>query len=221
MTDNPPATTTPSCAKNTLARLNNGLYYLSLGAWFGAIVMLAISAAATFKTMRGYGPIIPGEPWNQPGLAERAPVILAGAAVGASLTGLKVVQTICAIIACATAALQCSVFSDYLTSHRRSGLNILRLLLLAVPVVLLLLNVFHITPRTIQERDIMWDMQQTQQVRDDANARFQTYHKLSERTTGAAGFSLAAAVLVSSLVLGSRARQRDSVVVGSAAAKES
>lgn len=192
-----------SCACTIAARLNNGLHYLALGTWFGAIVMLAIGAAATFQTVRAYDPILNIEPWNQPELAGRAPVVLAGAIVGASLNGLKVVQIICAIFVLATLITQHTLFRTYLTCRITSFRNLIRLALASVPIAVLLLNIFWITPNVLAHRDAMWDMSAPETTREMSRQKFDRFHKLSERTVGFAAFALAGAVLMSSLVLGS------------------
>lgn len=195
------------CPCATAARLTNGLYFLGLGTWFGAIVMLAISAAATFQTVRAFEPTLHVAPWNQPELASRAPSVLAGAIVGSSLNGLRVVQIICATIVILTLIAQHTLFRNYLSCTRFSKRNITRLLLIAVPVIVLLLNIFWITPNVLTHRDAMWDMTTSQAQRQQAQASFDRFHKLSERSVGMAAMALAGSVLISSLVLGSSKKE--------------
>lgn len=195
------------CPCTLVNGLNNGLYYLALGTWFGAIVMLAIGAAATFQTVRAYEPTLHVAPWDHPELVAKGPSILAGAVVGASLKGLMVVQIICAIIVVIALIAQHTLFRQYLTRTVLSVRNVVRLLLAAVPAGMLLLNIFWITPQILNHRDTMWDMNQPASVREKAKADFDGFHKLSERTTGLTAFALAGCVLVSSLVLGNARRE--------------
>lgn len=195
------------CPCAIAARLTNGVYYLALGTWFGAIVMLAISAAVTFHTVRAYEPTLHASPWNQPELAAQAPVILAGAIVGGSVHALNIVQIICAIIVALTLIAQHTAFRSYLSCRITSVRNIVRLILIAIPAAVLLLTLCWIMPNILVHRSIMWDMTQTTAVREQAHDDFEHFHKLSERTVGFASFALAGSVLVSSLVLGSSQRE--------------
>lgn len=206
-TDKAPTKKCGQCPCTLLSGLTNGLYYLGLGTWFGAIVMLAISAAAAFQTVRAFDPSLNVAPWDQPALASHAPSVLAGAIVGASLNGLKVVQIICAVIVVIALIAQHTLFRKYLTCKMAGVRNSVRLLLLAVPVAMLLLNIFWITPEVFQHRDKMWDMNQPENVREQAKADFDYFHKLSERTTGMSAFALAGCVLVSALVLGNARKE--------------
>lgn len=196
------------CPCGLASGLINGLYYLGLGTWFGAIVMLAIGAATTFQTVRSFEPSLHVSPWNHPELAIKGPSILAGAVVGASLKGLKIVQIICAIVVIAALLAQHTLFRQYLTRQTLSVRNGIRLLLVAIPVSMLLLNIFWITPEVLRLRDKMWDINQPVAVREQAKMDFDRFHKHSERTTAFTAFALAGCVLVSSLVLSNVTRRK-------------
>lgn len=195
-----------SCCRSALARLTNGLHFLALGTWFGAILMLAISAAMTFQTVRTYQPTLDLPPYNQPELASRSDAILAGAIVGRSLQGLKWVQIICATLVVVTLAVQMTAFRSYLLKSRTSLLNITRLGLLAIPVIVLLVDILWITPSIWEYRDAMYAAPASAEKQMAARENFDRYHKLSERSVGLAALSLAGAAVISSLVLGSSAR---------------
>lgn len=197
---------TSSWCKPILARLNNSLQMLAIGTWFGALVMLAISAAMTFQTVREYQPTLQQQPFDQPELASRTDAILAGAIVGRSLQGLKWVQIICAVIIVTTLALQLTAFKTYLLKSRSSLFNLVRLILLAIPIVVLMVDILWITPAIWEYRDAMYAAPASAEVRMEAREHFDRYHKLSERTVSLAAFSLLGAAVVSSMVLGSSAR---------------
>lgn len=211
--DSAPAIKRRQCPCTLASGLTNGFYYLALGTWLGAIVMLAISAAATFQTVRAFEPSLHVAPWDQPEHASHAPSVLAGAIVGSSLNGLKVVQVICALIVVVALIAQHTLFRQYLACTVTSVRNLVRLLLVAGPVAILLLNIFWITPQILEHRDRMWDMSQPAEVREQAKEDFDFFHKMSERTTGMTAFALAGCVLVSSLVLG-HARKESQVTTG-------
>jgi hypothetical protein len=182
-------------------RLGQGLFYLALGAWFGAMVMLAIGAAAAFTTTRGLDPTLGAAPWNQPGLVEQSSSILAGSIVGKSLQGLAVVQIVCACAAVLGLISQCTFHRNYLLGGARSITNIVRIILIAIPVLILLADLLYFTPQIYHWRDIMWDMNQTQAVRVEAHEHFDHFHHLTERVVGFSCLSLIGAVLASALVL--------------------
>jgi hypothetical protein len=182
-------------------RIVQGFYWLGLGTWFGAMLMLVIAAAVTFKTVRAHQPTIGVAPYNDPMLAEHHSSILAGGIVGNVLRALSTLQIICAVIVVTAVVLQCTVFADRLAGPVWGAANLLRIALIAVPIVVVAVDRLHITPTVWQHRAVMYDPGQPAESRAQARAGFDRYHKLSERVVGAAMFMLAAAVLVSPFVL--------------------
>ena len=178
-------------------RITQGFYWLFLGVWIGALVMLAIGAAVTFKTVRHYEPALGLEPYNDPVLAPHAPGILAGAITGNALRSLAVVQMICAAGAAVCVVLQCTVFRGALSNGVGGLANLVRIALVALPIVVLAIDQLAITPRIWEHRAVMYNPILSDEQRSAARETFQKYHKLSERVVGMAVLSLAAAVLVS------------------------
>ena len=78
----------------TAFRLTQGFYWLFLGTWFGAMVMLVIGEAITFRTVREYRPTL-GLASNHPSMADNAAGILAGGVTGNILKGLRTLQIVC------------------------------------------------------------------------------------------------------------------------------
>lgn len=185
----------------TLYRLNLGVYWLFLGIWAGSIVMLAVSAAITFRTVRDMQPSIGKPPYNDPALADRAAPILAGAVVGNSLHGLRAIQFICAVAVAICVILQCWVFAERLAGGVAGWVNLLRILVLAVPLLILAADQFVVTPRVWAQRVAMYDAGQSEEARREARGRFDRYHKLNERMVSAGLLFLAAAALLSPFVL--------------------
>lgn len=183
--------------KRTAFRITQGVYYLSLGTWFGAMVMLVLTAITVFATVRQFDVSINAGPYGDAMWQERAVPILAGGIVGNVLRSLAVVQAICAAAAVACAALQSSVFACRLAGGRRGKANLLRLALLFVPIVILAVDQAAVTPSIWQARQVMYDSDQPQQIREQAQARFDKLHTVSERMGGLAMLALAGTILVS------------------------
>lgn len=183
-------------------RLVWAAYHLALGTWFGAMVMLVIAAAITFKTVAAYQPTLSTPPWGELSDLETAPKyplsvrILAGGIVGNVLKGLAVVQAICAVLVVLCAALQ------WAFGWTGGGwANLARMGLLAVPIVVLVADVTVISPRVWRHRQVMYDPARPGEERLVAKAAFDRLHKLNERLVGAAALSLAAALVVSAWTL--------------------
>lgn len=175
-------------------RLTQGFYNLSLGVWLGAMVMLVISAAVTFATVRNYQPVLTAGPGSDPALTDQFSNILAGAIVGRSLSALVILQTICALVAILALVAQATLYRRWLLGK---GRQILRAALIAAPVALLIYNVAVVSPAVSDLRATMYDDQATAEVRAAARLDFQGWHKTSERTHGLAAACLLLAMLVS------------------------
>ena len=186
-----------------------GFYALFLGLWVGAMVMLAVAAGLTFKTVREYSPIITTQPYNQRPISEH-PAMLAGAVVGNVLQGLAVICGVCAVVVAVCLVLQYTCFRDRLESAGNSWLGAVRIVLLALPMAVLVWNVAYLTPEIHRERAVMYggtgpksgsllDRAQASDVdgRTHARERFDRLHKLSERVVGTSVLMLAIAGLIS------------------------
>lgn len=177
-------------------RVVQGFYWLGLGAWFGGLVMLAITAAITFRTVREFQPTLQ-PPYDEPGLAEHADSILAGGIVGNVLHGLAAMQIVCAAFVGACVVLQCTVFKPQLVGGPTGRANLLRIALIALSVGVLAVDQLAISPRIWAQRDLMYNLDQPAAVREEAHATFDKLHKLDERVVGASVWMLAAAAFVS------------------------
>ncbi len=180
--------------------LTQGFYWLCLGAWFGAILMLVVAAATTFRTVREYQPALALEPYNHPELSDRAAPILAGAIVGRTIKGLAVVQAIFAAALAACVLLQCTLFADRVHGGVTGWGNLARVALIALPAIILVIDTTVVGPRIWQHRDAMHDPSQPPTARQDAKEHFDRLHKLNERMVALAGLSIVAAVFVSAFV---------------------
>jgi hypothetical protein len=183
---------------DTLNRLVQGVYYLFLGLWFGAMVMLAVGAPVTFRTVRVHQPTLGLVPYNEPSLARDGPNILAGAITGNHLRALSVVQAICAVVTLSCVVLQTTIFK----SQVRAGYaNALRSLLIALPACVLVFDEAVLSPNVWKQRAVMYDTTLNIDARDKARAQFNVLHKRSEKIVGSAALMLAAALMLSPLAL--------------------
>ncbi|MCX5658966.1 MAG: hypothetical protein NTW19_04500 [Planctomycetota bacterium] len=180
-----------------LFRVVQGFYWLGLGAWFGGLVMLAITAAITFRTVREYQPTIENWPQYQPAMAEHDAPILAGGIVGNVLHGLAAMQIVCAAFVGGCVVLQCTVFKKQLVGGPTGRANLLRVALVVLPVGVLAADQLVISPRIWTQREAMYDSDQPEAVRTEAHAEFDRLHKLDERVVGVSVWLLAGAVFAS------------------------
>ena len=183
---------------DTLSRLVQGVYYLFLGLWFGAMVMLAVGAPVTFRTVRVHQPALGLVPYNEPSLAADGPNILAGAITGNHLRALSVVQAICAIVTLGCVVLQTTLFK---TQVRPGYANALRSLLVALPACVLVFDEAVLSPNVWKQRAVMYDTTLNIDAREKARAQFNVLHKRSEKIVGSAALMLAAALVLSPLAL--------------------
>lgn len=185
----------------TAYRLTLGGYWLFLGVWIGAMVMLAVGAGITFKTVRDYQPTLHKAPYDDPALADRAAAILAGGIVGNTLKGLAVIQMACAAVVVVSIIAQCTLFARRLRGGATGWLNIARVALVVLPVAVLAADRLVVTPRVWELRQTMYDPSRTVETRAAAKAEFDRYHKMNERMVGLATLMLAGAMLTSAFVL--------------------
>jgi len=178
-------------------RLTQGFYSLFLGLWVGAMVMLAVSAGITFKTVREYKPLITVAPYRDATLIGKAEVILAGGIVGQMLRGLAVISGVCAAVVAVCLVLQYTCFRNRLAHGGNSWLAATRIVLLLLPMAVIGWNEVYLTPTIHRERAAMYDPEQGEDARAMAKGRFDLLHKLSERTMGLSVLMLACAALLS------------------------
>ncbi|MDX1682951.1 MAG: DUF4149 domain-containing protein [Phycisphaeraceae bacterium] len=180
-------------------RMTQGVYYLFGGIWVGALVMLAISAAITFRTVRTHQPYLTDGPYARPALAEKAPEILAGGIVGNVLKSLNRVQGVCGLLVALCVVAQCTVFRDRLAGGLLGPGNLARLGLLAVVALVALANAWWVQPQVWHWRQQLYDASREAEQRAVAQADFDHWHKRSERLAAASLFLVAAAMLISPL----------------------
>ncbi|QDU34733.1 hypothetical protein KS4_28070 [Poriferisphaera corsica] len=176
-----------------MTKLIQSFYYLFLGSWLGSLIMLALTAAASFKTLRTYQAIPGIEPYNLPIFANKYPEILAGAVVGQSVEYLTLFQIICAI------GTFLALFLNYTINRKQNRKlpSFIRTTLYLLTVATLLIHIFLTAPSMNSLRDKIYNPDITQTDRDAAYTKFQSLHKFSERSTGSAVFLLAAIILIS------------------------
>ncbi|MCC7408564.1 MAG: hypothetical protein IT442_10870 [Phycisphaeraceae bacterium] len=180
-------------------RLVAGIYWLALGVWVGALVMMAVGAGVAFKTVRHYQPSVNLTPYNQ--MPEQAVPILAGGVVGNQLKGLAVVQKICALVVVVCLGLQCYVHGGRLSGGVWGWANLARLLLIGLAVGALIADVWVVSDKIWALRDLIFDPSLDAATRQMHRATFDFWHKLDERMVGTSTFALAAAVVISAFVL--------------------
>lgn len=180
-------------------RLVAGIYWLALGVWVGALVMMAVGAGVTFKTVRYYQPTVGLEPYNQ--MPEQAVPILAGGVVGHQLKGLSVVQQVCALVVVVCLVLQCYVYPDRLSGGVAGWANLARMLLVGLAVGVLIADVWTVSDKIWALRDLIFDPSLDAAARQQYRVTFDFWHKLDERMVGSAMFALAAAVVISAFAL--------------------
>lgn len=190
-------------AKRNAYAVVTGVYTLALGVWVGALVMLAVGAAVTFRTTRAYNPSLPA-PYDSPELAGRASQILAGGIVGNMIDALSRVQIICGVVAAVCVLVQMCVFRTALAGRGKSWMNLVRVICIAVPLVNVAFERFYLNPAIHELRAAMYDTSVSDQFRASAKLEFDRLHQLSERTTGGAALLLMIAMLVSPLALTAR-----------------
>jgi len=186
------------------SRLLTGVYWLALGTWLGAIVMLAVGAAVTFRTVRGMAPTVGVEPFSDPVFAGSAANVLAGAVVANMLGALAWIQGVCAAVVVGCLGVQWVWMRDTVCGGLSGWRNLLRVALIIGPIALLVWDRSRLSPTIHHEHEIRYDLKVSPDEREAARVRFDRYHRISERAMGLSGLMLAGAGLVSSLTLGFR-----------------
>lgn len=186
-------------------------WWLSVGVWLGAIIMLALAAAAVFRVVRDFDPTIgiagyeAFAPSSSTALAaegaNRHADVIAGAVVGRSLTALAVLQRICAAAAVICLIVQTAFFACHLAGGAWGWPNVLRMVFVGLPVLILAADLYVVSPRVWTLREQMFDNAATTEQRTDARAQFQKVHRLNENMYKASTLLLAGAMIVSAIAL--------------------
>ncbi len=187
-------------------RVVQGLYWLALGTWFGALIMLAMGAAATFKVMRTYHPLtlMPSLPVlgeQTVGSNENVATMLAGSIVGLMLDHLRILEMLCAGVLIFTTLLQLITFRRRLA---RDGvgqwMNTLRVALLIGAIGALAADTFYVNPRIKELRPAMHDAPEPA-VRDALQVEFDRFHGYGVRLASMMILMLGVGALASGFVL--------------------
>lgn len=178
----------------------HGVYYLALGTWFGATVMMGLAAGLTFRTIRAQPLILTQGPASAPGtpLAERAHDFLAGNVVNAAFGAFTVVQLVCGVVLLIALVAQLTLFRARLRHAGKTWPNALRVACIALGLALFAVDLAFTRPVMASTRDQMYHHGP---VSDEAlaelEASFDRLHERSSRSMGIAALVMAAAALVS------------------------
>jgi hypothetical protein len=193
----------------TMFKLNQGVYWLFLGMWIGAIVMLIFAAGITFKTVRTFNPTIGIKPYNHELFSEPQTQsnIIAGGVTREVLHSLAGIGIVCGSIVLLSLLLQCTVFSRQLwpNSNKQLGLrcgwlNWFRVIMILLPLTNVAMH-FDMANKMGALQDIRYNAEQEDSARAKAQHEFDKLHKKSVRMTSGSLFMLFAAAGISSFVL--------------------
>ena len=163
-----------------LWRVVQGWYWLALGAWVGALVVLAIVAAAVFGTVSDFLMAIGSTPAETVSRVF-SPTELSGLIVGQVIDELRVMQWVGASVVIGCVVLQSVLLSNWLPmGGMPQWMNTLRIILLVSVVMILAVDNFHVSPRARQWQAAM-HAQNDNMVVDTQAVReaFDRYHYLS------------------------------------------
>jgi hypothetical protein len=178
-------------------RVAQSLYWVSLGTWFGAMVMIFLAARSTFAVLPTFQPSINAPPYNHPALAEAAPRILAGAVNGDALRKLGRLAIACAVVSLACVVIQCTAGSPWLERGGRHWANYLRIALIVLPTAILAFDALVFEPRILKQRDVIYSPDLTAEQRQQERRTFGKLHGVSMLLATAATASLLGALVVS------------------------
>lgn len=176
-------------------------YWLALGVWIGALVMLAVAAAIVFRTSRAMEPVLLQPQFSTPDLVGQSATILAGAIVGNVIQALLKLQLVCAVLLIVAMVYQHVSLRPLLALHLR--LNALRVGLILLATLVLVVNMAYITPAMWTQRERMYDNTQSAEYRLAAREQFNALHKFTERVTGGTALGLVIAGIASGLIFSS------------------
>ena len=182
--------------KNILFKLTLGLYYLLLGVWLGSTIAIALTAPATFKTVRIYEAAPGIEPFNNTIFEGSWANIIAGAAVGQSIHNIAILHLMCVIGIVLCIFLLRILFAGRINKFAAFA----RLSLLMGAAALLGVHLYLTEPAMNQLRSTMYNTDINQTERNAANEQFQSIHKLSEQLTGFSALLLAGMFLTSPFI---------------------
>lgn len=177
-----------------------GLYFLSLGTWFGATVLMGAAAGTTFAIARRLQPRFDSGPTaTLPDLQPYSAEFFAGDVVNRVFGIHTTVLVACAVIALLALALQHTLWRDRLSNGGRTLVNLLR-----VALVLLAAGVFAgdllLTRGPMSDlRGVMYDERASVAQRAEARAAFAQLHGWSSKAMGATAVLAAIAAVVSPL----------------------
>ncbi len=179
-------------------RLVQSLYLLLLGLWLGAMVMLVLGATAAFGFVRGIDGVmlVSLNGWSEPLVDSNAEGFLAGGMVGAMLGNLAWLQVVCAAGLALCVGAQFLWYRSALVGGPGAKRQGLRVFLLAVPLLIVLFNLFVVTPGIDRWRDQKYDLSTPADAHELAERKFALYHGLSTKTYGVSTLMLAAALLM-------------------------
>ncbi|BAM04600.1 hypothetical protein [Phycisphaera mikurensis] len=179
-------------------RINQALYQLFLGVWFGAMVMLVLAATAAFGFVRDPQTtlLVQVEGFGAPLTGSAARGWVAGGIVGAALRRLEILQLICFAGVAAATVLQCTLFRARLAARPASKRNGLRIFLLVVPAAIVLFNLAVVAPGIDANRSMKYDPAAEASRAQAADEAFAFYHGLSTKTYGVSTLMLLGAVVL-------------------------
>lgn len=188
-----------------------GAYYLALGTWFGATVMMGLAAGFTFAAIRAQplilteGPAAPGTP-----LANRAHEFLAGNVVNRAFDAFTILQLACGVVLLVALGAQLTAFRRRLLHAGRTWPNAIRVACVALGLALFATDLALTRPVMATTREQMYHQQPVSaEALTGLEASFDRLHQRSSRSMGVAALLMAAAVLVSPFAFtsGSPARE--------------
>lgn len=183
--------------RDASAGLVQGLYYLALGTWLGATVMMGMAAGTTFAVTRRMEPKLDSGPAALPDVAPYASEYFAGQIVNVVFGWHTGVLAVCVVLLVLACLLQFTVFRDRLAGRGRSWANLARAALIGVAVALFAADLLFTRQPMRDLRTTMYDEQATAAERASAREAFAGLHEWSSRAMGVTALLAAAAAVVS------------------------
>lgn len=179
-------------------RLTLGLYYLALGTWFGATLMMGLSAGLTFATVRAQPLVLTEGPAATPEMAARAQDFLAGNVVMEGFAAFTIVQLCCAGVLIVLWLLQHTVFRPLLAHRGRSRWNLVRSGMIGVALAVFAYDLVLVRTSMVMLRTEMYYHDHIDaQGLDRIEVEFDRLHRWSSRAMGVAALLMAAACVAS------------------------
>lgn len=185
-------------ASSAPARVVMGLYYLALGTWFGATLMMGLGAGLTFRTLREQPLTLTAGPAARPELADRATDFLAGNVVLAGFGAFTVIQLVCGAVLALALVAQAVWFRDALVAAGRTWPNALRVATIALALALFAFDLGMTRPFMAMAREeIYFHEGISPEQLAAADRSFDELHARSSRSMGVAALLMAAGTLLS------------------------